>query len=290
MLKKRIVASLVIKNGIVVQSIRFNQYLPVGTPLVAVEFLNLWGIDEIVLLDIDATVQGRKPDFELIRSVSKKCFVPLTVGGGIRTLEDMRNAIHFGADKISINAMALEEPTLIAHAAKVFGSQSIVVSIDAQITTQNTYTVYSYSRKAPTGLSAVEWARKVEKLGAGEIFLNSVDRDGSKAGYDLALVKMVSNVVSIPVIACGGVGNPQHFLEALLNSKASAAAAGNFFHFTEHSPIVAKAYLRVHDIDIRFDSYAQYNDFAFNADGRLAKREEEYLEKLRFQYHPEEVI
>ena len=290
MLKKRIAASLVLKNGIVVQSILFNKYLPVGSPVIAIEFLNLWGIDEIVLLDIDATAQGRSPQFELINAVSRKCFVPMTVGGGVRNLEDMRKLMHFGADKISINKIAIENPNIITEASRVFGSQSVVVSIDAKLSCCNEYMVFSDSGKKATGIKVTEWARKVEDLGAGEIFLNSIDRDGTKLGYDLRLIKMVTDAVAIPVIACGGVGHPSHFLEGLIKGRASAAAAGNFFHFTEHSPIITKSYLRKHNTEIRFDSYAQYEGFSFDSHGRLAKRDENYLEKLRFEYQPEEVI
>ena len=290
MLKKRIVAVLVIKDGIVVQSIGFRKYLPVGDPLIAVEFLNSWGIDEIILLDIDATNKKRGPDFELISSLSKKCFVPLTVGGGIKTLEDIRKLIHFGADKIAINKVTLERPDIIGEASRVFGTQCIVVSMDVKRLGKHRYEVFSDSGSASTGKDPVAWAREAERLGAGEILLNSIDNDGAKAGYDLDLIKMISDKIEIPVIVCGGVGHPDHFLEGLTSGGASAAAAGNFFHFTEHSPIITKAYLKRQRSDVRFDSYAKYAGFDFGAKGRISKKDESYLEKLRFEYQPEEVI
>lgn len=290
MLKKRLVALLVVKNGIVVQSIGFRKYLPVGSPLIAVEFLNNWGIDEIIMLDISATPEGREPDFDLVKKVSKKCFVPLTVGGGVRNLDDMRKLIHFGADKISINHIALKKPEIISEASYVFGSQSIVVSIDVRAVGRHNYEVFYESMAESTHKNPVDWSREVERLGAGEILLTSIDRDGSKSGYDIELIKMVSKSVEIPVIACGGVGHPDHMLEGIVSGSASAVAAGNFFHFTEHSAITAKAYIQRHHSETRLDSYAQYKGFNFSEAGRLAKKEERYLEKLRFEYQPEEVI
>ena len=171
MLKKRIVASLTVKNGMVVQSIGFNKYLPIGRVDISVEFLNKWGIDEIVLLDIDATNQNRNPNFNMVTEASKKSFVPLTVGGGIKNLEDIRRLIHFGADKISINKVALTSPKIIKEASEVFGNQCIVVSIDVR-KNKNRYEVYSDNGKNPTGLNPVKWAKEAEKLGAGEILLN----------------------------------------------------------------------------------------------------------------------
>lgn len=291
MLKKRIVAVLIIKDRIVVQSIAFNKYLPVGDPRVSVEFLSKWGIDEIIVLDIDATSHNRKPNFNLITEISKRIFVPLTVGGGINTLEDMRQLIHCGADKISINKAALENPEIIKKAALIFGNQCMVVSLDIKINKNGNYEIFSDSGKIATGLEPVSFVKKVEALGAGEIFINSIDRDGSKSGYDLKLIKMISDAVKIPIIACGGVGLPQHFLEGFVKGGASASAAGNFFHFTEHSPIIVKSYLTQKGVDIRLDTYANYKDINFDEEsGRILKRPEHYLDKLRFEYLSEEII
>lgn len=290
MLKKRIVAVLIIKDGIVVQSIGFNKYLPVGNLAISVEFLNRWGIDEIVLLDIDKTKEKKGPDFKLISEVSKKGFVPLTIGGGIRNLEDMRKLVHYGADKISINKLALENPNIIKKASEIFGSQCLVVSIDVK-KINGKYQVFSDGGKNPTGLNPVKFAKEVESLGAGEILLNSIDKDGSKQGYDLKLVKEVSQAVLIPVIACGGAGQPKHFLDVFTKTNAMAAAASNFFHFTEHSPIIVKSFLLKSGVDVRLDTSANYEkiDF-FNDNGRIKKRPETYLDKLRFEYISEEKI
>lgn len=290
MLKKRIIASLIVKDGRVVQSIGFKRYLPVGDVGVAVEFLNNWGIDEIVLLDIDATKQKRGPDFKMVMKVSKKSFAPLTVGGGIRNIEDIRKLIRYGADKISINKMSLLDPLIIKKSAETFGSQCVVISVDIK-KIDGRYEVFSDNGKVPTGFDVVEWAKKVEELGAGEIFLNSIDRDGLKSGYDLKAIKKVADSVSIPVIACGGVGHPEHFLEAFTKAGTSATAAGNFFHFTEHSPIIVKSFLLQNKIDVRMDSYADYGGIDFiKENGRIAKRSDNYLDKLRFEYLPEEII
>lgn len=290
MLHKRVVACLVIKNNRVVQSIGFEKYLPVGSPHISVEFLNRWGIDEVILLDIDAAAENRQPDFEMVTESSQKGFVPLTVGGGIKSIDDMRKLIHCGADKVSINKVSLKKPAIIGEAAAVFGSQCIVVSMDVKNTGNGKYEVFSDSGKNSTGLNPVSWAREIESLGAGEILLNSVDRDGMKNGYDLKLISSVADAVTIPIIACGGVGHPEHFLEGLTKGNASAVAAGNFFHFTEHSPVTAKAYLKKQGIDVRLDTYSNYEGAGFKKSGRISKMPEDYLEELRFEIIPEEVI
>src|SRR3989344_5985578 len=243
MLKKRITASLIVKGGRVVQSIGFDRYLPIGSVKICVEFLNAWGIDEIIILDIDATAEARKPDIDFITNISHDIFVPLAVGGCITGIDDIRHLIQHGADKVSINKAAFENPNIIKEAAQVFGAQCIVVSIDAKQKSDGSHEVFLDSGKTATGVDVIEFAKKVEKLGAGEILLNSIDRDGSKKGYDLQLVEKVASVVSLPVIALGGAGQPEHFFQ-VLQAGASAAAAGNFFHFTEHSPITLKSYLR----------------------------------------------
>lgn len=290
MLKKRLIAILVVKDNIVVQSILFRKYLPVGRPEIAVEFLNNWGIDEIILLDIDASPNSRGPNFELIKKAINKCFVPFTVGGGIHSLEDMKALIKSGADKIAINSEAVHNPEIIKQAAEVLGDQCVVVSIDVKHNDKGKYEVFINSGKTPTGINPVDFAKKVAGAGAGEILLNSIERDGSKEGYDLDLVRMVSAEVSIPVIACGGVGHPRHFLQAFQGLNLTAAAAGNYFHFTEHSPIVTKSFLRQNGIDMRMDTYATYTNFPFDAEGRLDRKDDRYLHKIKFEYEPQEVI
>ena len=290
MLKKRVIASLILKDGIAVQSIGFKRYLPIGSIVIAAEFLNKWGVDEIIILDIDATKKNRKPNFDLMSQVSSKIFVPLTVGGGIKSLDDIRRLIHGGADKISINKLAIENPKIINEASNIFGNQCVVVAMDVK-NKNGKYEVYMDNGKNPTGINPLTWAKKIEKLGAGEILVNSIDNDGSKLGYDLKIIKKISDGVNIPVIALGGAGRPSHFLEAFTKGNVLAVAASNFFHFTEHSPIIVKSYLRKHGIDVRLDTYADYQNFNFDKKSqRIIKRPEDYLDKLRFEYISEEVI
>lgn len=290
MLKKRLVATLTVKNGIVVQSIGFKTYLPVGEVGIAVEFLNSWGIDEIILVDIEATRRRQGPPVELVRTASKKGFAPLAAGGGIRNLNDIRTLIFSGADKVVINKMVHTDLSIVENAAGIFGDQCVVISIDARKESDGRYQVYTDSGTVATGIDPVAFAKSVEERGAGEILIRAIDRDGSKQGYDLNLVRMVTEAMHIPVIAAGGVGHPQHFVDGFTQAAVSACAAGNFFHFTEHSPIVVKSYLRQKGVDVRLDSYAHYDDIEFDEKGRVAKRPDEYLEKLRFQYYAPEVI
>lgn len=288
MLKKRLIAVLVVKNGLVVQSIGFRKYLPIGKPDIAVDFLNSWGIDEIVVLDIDASVQKRGPDFAMIEQLSRKNFTPLSIGGGISSVAEMKKVIHFGAEKIVINKAALQNPELISQAVDILGRQSVIVSVDVK-KLGNKYFVFSDSGSRKTSLEVTKWVRKIEELGAGEIFLNSIDRDGTKMGYDLALIKLVSRSVTIPVIVCGGAGQPKHFVQAFENGVV-AVAAGNFFHFTEHSPVVLKAFMKSMVGNVRIETNYDYDGFEFLADGRIAKKSEAYLDKIRFEYQAKEII
>ncbi len=254
------------------------------------EFLNQWGIDEIVLLDIDAFRQGRRIDLDIVRRVSKYCQVPLTVGGGLRTLDDLTDAIHSGADKVSLNTVVHTHPELVREGVEKFGSQCIIVSIDARRSKEG-YEVMTNSGSYAVGIEPVALAQTVEALGAGEIFLNSVDRDGSRLGYDMEICEKVADAVDIPVIICGGVGNAEHLAEGLACENISAVAAANFFHFTEHSVNVAKAWIHAHGHDnIRLDTYADYRDSSFDGDYRVAKKADEELEQLLYEYHPKEVI
>lgn len=289
MLKTRLVGVLIIKNEIVVQSIGFNRFLPVGAPEIAIEHLNRWGIDEIVSLDIDATPMSLKPKYQKIETFSKHCQVPLTVGGGISDIRDLEKIIRLGADKVVINTAAALNPSLITQGAKIFGSQCIMVSIDCRRSKGDKYETFVASGKRPSGWTPSEHARMAEDKGAGEILLTSMDRDGGKNGFDLDLIRQVVGAVSIPVIVCGGVGHPRHFSEAMQYS-VSAVAAANFFHYTEHSAITAKRYLEEKGIQLRLDTYADYDGFKFDEDGRLAKVSDATLDQLRFEYTPEEII
>lgn len=289
MLKTRVVGVLTIKNGIVVQSIQFKRYLPVGRVSIAVEYLNRWGIDDIVLLDMDATPQNRAPDFEKLRAYSRFCQVPLTVGGGVRSVQDMENLLHAGADRIALNASAIASPQLISEGARLFGTQCMVASIDARRLPDGNYEVFSHSGTQATGLSPEKLAQQLEDLGAGEILLTSIDNDGMKQGLDLELTRRVADAVDIPLVACGGAGHPRHLLEAC-KLGISGVAAGNFYHYTEHSVIVAKSYLHQAGVNVRLDSFVTYDDCHFDSDGRIARISDETLDKLRFKVVPEEVI
>lgn len=289
MLSKRIIANLILKDGTVVQSIGFSRYLPVGSPEIAVDFLNQWGADEISVVEIGERRKNKTPDLALVAALSKKSFVPLAVGGGVDSTDSMRALIHGGADKIIINRAAVETPKLISEGAAIFGNQCIVVSIDAKKNAAGAYEVFLDSGATPTGLSPAALAAECERLGAGEILIRSIERDGSKKGFDIELVHLISEAVSVPVIAAGGCGHPQHMLDVFGSGGADAVSVGNFFHFTEHSVTAAKAYLKPH-LPIRHDTYATYENFSFDALGRVTKQPDAYLEKLRFEYHPKETI
>ncbi len=269
MLKKRLIACLLMREGLIVQSLGFERHLPIGRPRFPIEFVARWDVDEIVLLDMSATPENRGPDPEVLSMLSRHCFVPLTVGGGIRSAEDVYRVIRSGADKAAVNTHAVERPELLTEIADSFGVQCVVLSMDCRREADGTHQVYTRSGTQPTGMTAPEWAKKAEALGAGEIFLNSIDRDGSKQGYDLDLIRSVTEAVGIPVIACGGVGKFSDFAPAVLDGGASAAAAANIFHFIEHSTIVAKAQMLRAGVDVRLDSDATYTDREFSEEGRL---------------------
>lgn len=288
MLRKRIVATLVVCEGIVVQSLGFRCYLPVGRPAIAVEFLSDWGADEIVLLDISASRQGRGPDYAMVRDAARKCRVPLTVGGGITGIEHITELIHCGADKVCVNQVLFQQAGFVAAAARVFGNQCIIGSIDACSVAQG-YRVYDYLSGGVRNLAPAEFARRLQEEGIGEIFINSVDRDGSYAGFDLALVNEVCAAVSVPVICCGGAGKARHFVDVLTNTGASAAAAGNMLHFTEHSIITLKAMISG-SVPVRHESAASYAGSLFDEDGRLRKKDDAELEAMRFIRIEKEVI
>ncbi len=290
MLKKRLIATLIVKDGIVVQSINFRTFLPVGKPAIAIEFLNAWGIDEIVLVDITASKDHTRKTYDFIEQISRRCFVPLTVGGGINSIDDIRALLNFGADKIVVNAHALSNPEFITQAAHIFGNQCIVASIDVKGSKPSEYRVYNATKGHATDLKPLDWAKRLEALGAGEIYLTSVDRDGSKQGFDLGLIDMVAGNVAIPVIASGGAGHAGHILEAFAKTKASAVSAANFFHFSEHSVIASKALLSNNRINIRLNTPATYTEASFDENFRLKKQPDEYLGNLLFEKITKEII
>lgn len=290
MLKKRLIATLIVREGIVVQSIDFRTYLPVGRPAIAIEYLNTWGIDEIVLLDITASKDRGRKDYKYIEEVSRSCFVPLTVGGGISSMDDIHALLGYGADKIAVNSFCLKAPQFITEAARTFGNQCIVVSIDVAGERPGDYRVFDAARGVVTGKAPVDWAKEAEAFGAGEIYLTSVARDGSKSGFDLELIDMVASNVKIPVIASGGAGHAGHIDEVFARTKASAVSAANFFHFTEHSVIAAKSVLKDNKRDVRLNTHAAYTGGRLDGDFRLKKHPEEFLVHLLFERIEKEVI
>jgi len=288
MLKKRIAANLVVKNGIVVQSVNFRKYLPVGKPAIAIEFLNQWGIDEIILTDISATKNKSEPDYQMVKKASAKCYVPLTVGGGIIHIDQIKELMNCGADKISLNQSAIHNTELITTAAKIFGDQCIVVSIDA-VLENNAYKVFDHIEKKSINISAADFAKHAEEAGAGEILINSVDRDGSYMGYDLDLINAVCEMVKVPVICCGGAKNADDFITVFSQTKVSAASAANFFHFTEHSVNTTKANINK-QIPVRLETFADYRNNNFDAAYRLQKKSDSVLEEMLFTRIEKEVI
>jgi imidazole glycerol-phosphate synthase subunit HisF len=268
MLKTRLIATLVIKGGMVVQSFNFERYLPIGKPKFSVEFLSKWDIDEIVILDIDASINQTDPDYRMIELISNSTFIPLTVGGGINSSEVAKKVIDSGADKITINTHALKSPDLISDIACELGNQSVVVSIDAKKNQKNQYEVYSFSKVESIYKDVLIWSKKCEDLGAGEIFLNSVDNDGMRLGYDTDLLLKISSNLSIPLIACGGIGSFTHFYQGVVLGGASGVAAGNIFHHIEHSSIIAKANLILKHQNVRMEMNPSYNNFWFDESGR----------------------
>jgi cyclase len=288
MLKKRIVATLVVKDGIVVQSIGFKRYLPVGKPAIAVEFLNHWGVDEIILLDISATRNGRPPDFSMVRGASINCRVPLTVGGGITHIDHVAELMHCGADKVAFNQAALRQPYLITKVAQQFGDQCVVASVDGLMTKAG-HRVFDYQQRKLLNQTPPELAKQLQQLGAGEILINSVERDGSYLGFDLILIESVCKEVTVPVICCGGAGNAQHFVEVFKNTHVSAAAAANFFHFTEHSLTTTKSLVNKY-ISVRHETYFDYQDCHFGVDGRMLKKNDQELEDMLFVRIEKEII
>lgn len=252
MLTKRIIPCLDVKDGRVVKGIQFVELRDAGDPVELARFYDEQGADELVFLDISASVEGRETMVEVVKSVASELAIPFTVGGGINCLDDMKKILRAGADKVSINTAAVNNPNLIAEGARFFGSQCIVVAIDAKYdSTLNSWRVYTHGGRTPSDWEVVEWAKKVAELGAGEILLTSMDSDGEKNGFHLALTKAVSEAVLIPVIASGGAGNAEHFREAFTEGKADAALAASIFHYKETSVAEVKGYLREKGVHVR---------------------------------------
>jgi cyclase len=250
MLSKRIIACLDVRNGCVVKGVNFEDLRHAGDPAELARRYNVEGIDELVILDVTATIEGRRAIEQTIRAVSGEIFIPLAVGGGIRSGEDAEAAIEAGADKVSLNSAALADPTLLTRLAARYGSQAVVVAIDAK-REGGRFAVRSRSGSTATGRDAVEWAREAEAHGAGEILLTSIDRDGTRAGFDCEMTAAVSSAVSIPVIASGGAGTFDHFVDVFTAGRADAALAASIFHYAEHAVADLKSHLRRHGIPVR---------------------------------------
>jgi cyclase len=251
MLSKRLIACLDVRDGRVVKGVRFADLAVAGDPAALAGRYDAEGIDELVVLDVTATLEKRRALEHTVRSVSAQLFIPLTVGGGIRSEDDAAAAIEAGADKVALNSAALADPPLLTRLARRYGSQAIVAAIDAKRGADGRYEVFARSGQAPTGRDAVEWAREAVARGAGEILLTAIDRDGTRAGFECALTAAVAAAVSVPVIASGGAGTFEHFAEVFTAGRADAALAASVFHFSEHAVADLKSFLNGRGIPIR---------------------------------------
>lgn len=251
MLKVRVIPTLLWKNLGLAKGMGFDSWRRIGPVLPAVKVYNARDVDELIWVDIEASRQRQEPDDEVVREFANECFVPLTIGGGIANIDQIRLLLRAGADKISINSAAYATPGLIEEAAKLFGSQCVVASIDARRAEQAGYFCFSHSGTIPTQRRPADWAKELEARGAGEILLTSIDRDGSMQGYDLDLIEQVACAVNLPVIASGGAGNYEHMRQAIQEAGASAVAAASMFHFTEQTPASAKKFLASVGVAVR---------------------------------------
>lgn len=254
-LAKRIIPCLDVDNGRVVKGVKFQNIRDAGDPVEIARRYNEQGADEITFLDITASVDNRNTMLDTVERMASQVFIPLTVGGGVRTITDIRNLLNAGADKVSINTAAVFNPEFVQEASERFGSQCIVVAIDAKkVSMPNQpprWEIFTHGGRKPTHLDAIEWAKKMEQLGAGEILLTSMDQDGMKNGFDLGVTKAISQAISLPVIASGGVGNLQHLADGIIDGKADAVLAASIFHFGEHTIAEAKAFMAKQGIVIR---------------------------------------
>lgn len=250
MLKKRIIPKLLLKNGRNVKGVKFVGLRDVGHPVTNARIYDAQGADELMFLDITASAENRGILYDIIASTAEEVFMPFCVGGGVRTVEDIRNLLLAGADKVSINTAAVETPALIAEGARLFGAQCIVVSIDFRREGDRAL-AFTHGGTVATGLDVHTHAQQMVELGAGELLLTSIDRDGTMQGYDLEITKQIADSVDVPVIVSGGAGTLQHLVDAIEQGHASAVAVGSLFHFTDQSPIKARAFMRVANVDVR---------------------------------------
>jgi len=250
MLKNRIIPCLDVQNGRVVKGINFVDLKDAGDPVEQAKIYSDGGADEICFLDITASNENRETIYDVVKKTSKKCFVPLTVGGGVRSIEDINKLLNCGADKVSINTAAVKNPDVIIESSKKFGSQCIVVAIDAKKNNEK-WEVFTHGGRNKTGIDALDFAKKMEDCGAGELLVTSMDRDGTQVGYDIDLMSKISTTVNIPIIASGGVGNLDHLVDGIEKGKASAVLAASIFHYGKHSIKEAKEYLDSKGIPVR---------------------------------------
>lgn len=251
MLKTRIIPCLDVKDGRVVKGVNFIDLIDAGDPVEQAKIYDAQGADELCFLDITASSDNRNTIYEVITRVAEQCFMPLTVGGGVRSCDDVRKLLLSGADKVAINTAAVTNPQLVKDAADKFGSQCIVVAIDAKSTGEDKYEIFTHGGRNRTGIDAIQWAKKMVSLGAGEILLTSMDRDGTKQGFDNKLTRAIADSVSVPVIASGGVGKPQDFVDGVKQGHASALLAASIFHFGEYSISEVKKHMQENSIAVR---------------------------------------
>ncbi len=251
MLKKRLIPSLLFNGYSLVKSIQFSNLRILGNPIQAVKVYNAREVDELVFLDIGATVNNRGPLFDVIHDVAEECFMPLTIGGGIDTLAQIRQILQIGSDKVALNSNAFKNPSLIAEAANKFGKQAIVISVDVKRLSSGKYEIRINGGKKSTGMDAVAWCKEIERLGAGEIFLTSIDRDGKMKGYDIELLYSISKTTAIPVIASGGAGKPKDFIRAIKEGNIDAVSAASIFHYTHYTPQMIKQHMASEGIIVR---------------------------------------
>ena len=254
MLKARIIPCLDVDRGRVVKGVNFVDLVDAGDPVEQARIYDREGADELCFLDITASHEDRDTIFDVVGHTAEQCFMPLTVGGGVRTNDDIRKLLLAGADKVSINTAAVKEPEFVRRAAEKFGSQCIVVSIDAKTGAGGRFEVYTHGGRRPTGIDAVEWARRMAEYGSGEILLTSMDRDGTKLGFDIPLTAAVADAVPVPVIASGGVGTLDHLVEGIVEGHASAVLAASIFHFGTYTITQAKAHMKAAGVPIRDDA------------------------------------
>ena len=250
MLKNRIIPCLDVKNGRVVKGINFVNLKDAGDPVEQAKIYSDGGADEICFLDITASNENRETIYEVVKETSKKCFVPLTVGGGVRSVEDINKLLNCGADKVSINTAAVQNSKVVIESSKKFGSQCIVVAIDAK-KRNDSWEIFTHGGRNETGINAIEFSKQMEKNGAGVLLITSMDRDGTQIGYDIELMRNISSIVKIPIIASGGVGNLDHLVDGIKLGNASAVLAASIFHYGKHSVLEAKQYLESKGIPVR---------------------------------------